>query len=343
MKLLQCPRCRLLLSPAEGGQVSVCISCGGAWVPAGTPMSAQSAQTQGRAATAFDGLPVPCPECAATSMNPSAGETGRWSCPRCRGEWRDFAETAKEPEPPVVTRPEPAPAPAVASVAAFPGQKLPETLSPGQAILKEFLEGNRRFAAGLPEEPNRTPDRRRETAQNPRPKAAIFSCADSRVPPEIVLDQGLGDLFVVRLAGNTLDKVALDTLEFAVGELGLPLVLILGHTRCAAVQAAVERRGEGNYLLEVMQELKPAAEWALTQPGNPVDHAIRENVRRQTDRLTTFLNEWAEDGRVIIQGAVYNVDSGLIEYLPRPVTPAPLEERAEETAPAFPPKEMSRT
>jgi carbonic anhydrase len=105
--------------------------------------------------------------------------------------------------------------------------------------LHNLIEGNLRFLTGTQRHPNQSPARRYEIAARQEPFAAILTCADSRIAPELILDQGLGDLFLVRVAGNVADPLVIETLEFAVKDVGIRLILVLGHTRCAAITAAV--------------------------------------------------------------------------------------------------------
>ncbi len=113
------------------------------------------------------------------------------------------------------------------------------TMSAEQA-LKLLLEGNQRFVAGKLEHPNQTPERRTEVAKGQHPFASVLACSDSRTPPEIIFDRGLGDIFTVRVAGNVADKVVIESLDYSVKHLGVRVVMVLGHRRCGAVIAAVE-------------------------------------------------------------------------------------------------------
>ena len=155
-----------------------------------------------------------------------------------------------------------------------------------EEALARLLEGNERFAAGRPEAPRRDERRRREQAEGQTPFAVVLACSDSRVPPEIVFDQGIGDLFVIRVAGNTAaDDVALGSIEFGVGVLGCPLLLVLGHEGCGAVKAAFDAVAEGEH---------PGGHLgALVRPIMPiVNHerdlgaVVNENVRRQVTELS---------------------------------------------------------
>src|SRR5262245_58593416 len=109
----------------------------------------------------------------------------------------------------------------------------------GDQALQQLLEGHRRYVTGNPLHPHQTAVHRAAIAQHQHPIAIIFGCSDSRVPVEIIFDQGLGDLFVIRLSGHVLTDAALGSIEYAVEELGVPLVMVLGHQRCGAVSAAV--------------------------------------------------------------------------------------------------------
>ena len=123
------------------------------------------------------------------------------------------------------------------ALAADSGHPEQPTVAPAEAISK-LKEGNGRYAGGNLQHPGQTTERRAELAKSQYPFATIVSCSDSRVPPEIVFDQGLGDLFVVRVAGNVVDDHALGSIEYSVDHLGVRLIVVLGHQSCGAVQAA---------------------------------------------------------------------------------------------------------
>jgi carbonic anhydrase len=116
------------------------------------------------------------------------------------------------------------------------------SIPPVSEVLQNLTDGNFRFFTGTQRHPNQSPARRSEIAEHQEPFAAVLTCADSRIAPEIIFDQGLGDLFVVRVAANVADPMAIETLELAVKKIGIGTVLVLGHTRCAAVTAAVKSR-----------------------------------------------------------------------------------------------------
>jgi carbonic anhydrase len=190
--------------------------------------------------------------------------------------------------------------------------------------LAQLLEGNRRFVAGNLTAPQQIVARRADVTAGQAPIAAIVSCADSRVPPELVFDQGLGDLFVVRLAGNVVDDAARASIMFAVDGLRAPLVMVHGHERCGAVTAAVEAVRGGSfppYLVDLVHEIGPAARRALGQPGDVLDNAIRANVARVVNELITSEPLLAEDvrrGSVRIVGAYYSLQTGAVSILDVP-------------------------
>jgi carbonic anhydrase len=181
----------------------------------------------------------------------------------------------------------------------------PATPGDPAAALAELRAGNLRFAAGTPS-PSRTG----------RPVAAVLGCLDPRVPVEAVFDQGIGALCVVRSGGHVVDRAILGSLEFAVTDLGVPLVLVLGHDDCRAVATALDaartgRRvpGARGFLIEEIAGAivdRRAAEGTL-------ERATRDHVRRTVSRVRDDL--WATGRRVEVAGAVYHLDTGLVEFL----------------------------
>ena len=194
----------------------------------------------------------------------------------------------------------------------------PATMPANQA-LKLLLEGNQRFVAGKLEHPNQMPDRRTEVAKGQHPFASVLACSDSRTPPEIIFDRGLGDLFTVRVAGNVADKVVIESLDYSVKHLGVRVVMVLGHRRCGAVIAAVEGH-EGTADQDVgpmLSELRPAVAASKGMPGDPVENAVRENVKLVMHKLATSeeLSAMVKSGELKIVGGVYDLDTGSIEML----------------------------
>jgi carbonic anhydrase len=193
-----------------------------------------------------------------------------------------------------------------------------DKLTPDQA-LTQLLHGNERFVAGWPDHPNQSARRRREVSDTgQQPYAIILSCADSRVPPEIIFDQGLGDVFVIRVAGNVLDEVILGTIEYAVEHLHTPLVMVLGHDKCGAVTAAVERVPTNNHVQAVVDALQPALTLAEAQEGDRISTAIDANIRYAVKTLHAsepVLMGACAAGQLRIVGARYNLDTGEVKII----------------------------
>jgi carbonic anhydrase len=184
--------------------------------------------------------------------------------------------------------------------------------------LKRLIDGNQRFAEEKPQHPHQSVARRAETAQTQQPIAVIVSCSDSRVGPEVVFDQGVGDVFVVRSAGHVVGDIELASIEYAVEHLGAPLIVVLGHQRCGAVAAAVEGGEPHGHLAALIDAIKPSVEETKDQPGDHSENAMRANVRRTVEQLkndTPVLSERIKDGKLTIIGARYDLDSGKVEML----------------------------
>ncbi len=187
-----------------------------------------------------------------------------------------------------------------------------------EQALQLLLDGNKRFVAGKPEHPNQTPARRAEVAKGQEPFAAVLACSDSRTPPEMIFDRGLGDLFVVRVAGNVADQVVIESLGYSVKHLGVRMVMVLGHRRCGAVTAAVEGHEEDKEdIREILKELEPAVRATRGMPGDPVENAVRENVKLVMKNLASSqeLSAMVKSGELKIVGGIYDLDTGTIEML----------------------------
>lgn len=190
--------------------------------------------------------------------------------------------------------------------------------------LKQLLEGNKRFISGHAKGPNRTAARRAELATGQHPIAVVVSCSDSRVPPELLFDQGFGDVFVVRTAGNIVDSIALGSIEYAVDHLGTKLILVLGHERCGAVTAAMQGGDAPGNIKSVVEAIKPAVEKGKaihTGHGEVLDSCIRSNVKQVAEKIrkaAPILSEKVEDGMVKVVGAYYDLDTGMVDmtYMP---------------------------
>lgn len=189
----------------------------------------------------------------------------------------------------------------------------------GDAALAQLKEGNQRFVAGAATHPQQSVARRTEVAAGQHPVAVVITCADSRLSPEIIFDQGLGTLFVIRNAGNLLDDHVLGSVEYAVEHLGVPLVVVLGHTKCGAVKAAVEGKPLPGHLPSLVTSLAAAVSMAKLKPGDAVDHAVRINARQEAESLNhcePIISELVRAGRVKIAAGRYDLESGVVEFYP---------------------------
>lgn len=184
--------------------------------------------------------------------------------------------------------------------------------------LKLLMEGNRRFVAGKTNSRSGEVARRAELATSQSPYAIIVSCSDSRVGPELVFDQTLGDIFVVRTAGEVIADPGLGSIEYAVEHLHSPLIVVLGHERCGAVAAAVAADSAPGHIDAIVKALQPAVESTKGHPGDAVDNAVRANVLDVVHQLETcqpILAEFAHEGKLKVVGAYYDLDTGEVSVL----------------------------
>jgi carbonic anhydrase len=190
-----------------------------------------------------------------------------------------------------------------------------------RSALDELLAGNQRFVAGQSQHPHQDAARRAETAQGQHPFAVIVGCADSRVPPELVFDCGLGDLFVVRVAGDVCEDAALGSIEYAVEHLGTRTIVVLGHERCGAVDATL-KGGElpGHmraFAAAIAPNVRASGEHAGGE-GDKLDEAVRANARAIAHQIATcapILAEFAHKGELKVIAARYDLDTGKVEVL----------------------------
>jgi carbonic anhydrase len=199
---------------------------------------------------------------------------------------------------------------------------------PAADALERLREGNRRFASDVSSHANtgfRT--RRLETAPNQEPFAIILGCSDSRVPAEIVFDQGLGDLFVIRVAGNIVAPSQIGSVEFAAARAGARLVVVLGHSRCGAILATLEElarpsNDQSRNLRSIVERIRPAIQPILMSQITPTDDAlIRRAVRANVTASVSHLRHGSDvlerliqtDGLVIV-GAEYCLETGIVEF-----------------------------
>ena len=187
------------------------------------------------------------------------------------------------------------------------------------AALARLREGNQRFATGALGERTQIVEHRTELAKGQHPFAIIIACADSRLSPEILFDQGLGELFVIRNAGNLLDDHVIGSVEYAVEHLHATLVVVLGHSACGAVTAAVGGGEAPGHLRAIVESLAPAVAMARKKPGDPIENAVRINARLSAAALAEsepILREAVTASRIKVVAARYDLASGQVEFLP---------------------------
>jgi len=198
----------------------------------------------------------------------------------------------------------------------------------GLEALERLREGNRRFAAGsrsLNEQADQL--RRAETAQQQEPFAIILGCSDSRVPAELVFDQGVGDLFVIRVAGNIVAPSQIGSVEFAAEQFGTRLVVVLGHSRCGAVAATLEQlqkpaENQSPNLASIVERIRPSVEGLLSsEPDDDraalIERGVRANVVASVEHLkhgSSVLEQLIESERLLVVGAEYSLETGEVEF-----------------------------
>ena len=194
--------------------------------------------------------------------------------------------------------------------------------------LERLQAGNRRFVSGTRSSDTLTSQTRRsELATGQEPFAIILGCSDSRVPAEIVFDQGLGDLFVIRVAGNIVASSQIGSVEFAAARFGTPLVVVLGHSRCGAVLATLEelmraRENQSRNLRSIVDRIRPSVEALLAtelrhDPDALVRHAVRANVRVSANHLrhgSEVLEQLIQRDRLLVVSAEYSLETGVVDF-----------------------------
>ncbi|MGP5287737.1 carbonic anhydrase [Glutamicibacter arilaitensis] len=225
---------------------------------------------------------------------------------------------------------------ALAGLAACASPQAPETgranlAGPPQTpdeVLQVLRAGNQRYADGMPEHPNQATERRNEQAEHQNPFALIHGCVDSRVTPELLFDQGIGDLFVTRTAGGVLDGTLVGSMEFAVSSpYSVPLLVILGHAACGAVAGTLKAMEEDaknpqlpGEMVDFAEQIVPVARRAKVEGSGSeeVDHVVQANARAVTAQLlkrSAIIREAVQEKRTRVVAAVYDLDSGEVRWL----------------------------
>lgn len=192
-----------------------------------------------------------------------------------------------------------------------------------EQALKLLQEGNQRFVAGNCQHPHEKPDWRQSLEAGQHPFAVMIGCSDSRVTPELIFDQGLGDLFVIRVAGNVVDTDVTASVEYATEHLGTQLIVVMGHTNCGAVSATVDHltdaEGEAAEVVSLLFSIEPAT-FGLPEElsrKERIELAIQRNVQLAVRRLSRVpaLHHRITSGEVKIVGAIYDMHTGKVQFL----------------------------
>ncbi|MBP7075115.1 MAG: carbonic anhydrase [Rhabdochlamydiaceae bacterium] len=181
--------------------------------------------------------------------------------------------------------------------------------------LKKLMDGNNRYKHEKLLHPHQTKEARIASATGQTPFATILGCSDSRVAPELIFDQGIGDLFVVRVAGNVVAPVELDSIEYSVIYLKSSIILVLGHENCGAIQAVIQ--GQTQDIEAVASLITPSLELARTQEGSLLENTIKDNVLHVVDELkkSPVLSKMIEEKKINVVGGYYNFYSGAVKLI----------------------------
>lgn len=197
----------------------------------------------------------------------------------------------------------------------------PVPTTPDEA-LNNLMAGNARYMQGAPIHPNQSAERQAEVAQGQQPWAAILGCIDSRVPPELVFDQGLGDLYVARTAGQVIDNYVIGSLEYAF-KTGAKLIMVLGHQSCGAVQSTIQvlqtNGSAPGQIAAIVEAIKPAVIAAQSQPGDLLENATTANVMLEVEYLKSssqIISNALDDGSIKLVGAEYDLHTGAVNLIP---------------------------
>jgi carbonic anhydrase len=193
----------------------------------------------------------------------------------------------------------------------------PNPITPNEAV-RRLLDGNQRFIHQKRQYPDQSLEHLQLVAKAQYPFAAILGCADSRVPAEIVFDQGLGDLFVVRVAGNVVSDTVIGSLEYSTTVLGSQLIVILGHKRCGAVAEAIKNEPLPGRIGLIIEGIKPSVERVKLRTGDNMQNAVIANIQYQSEKLqesSTILAKLLREGKLKIVGACYDIDTGKVNII----------------------------
>lgn len=196
--------------------------------------------------------------------------------------------------------------------------------------LKKLIGGNKRFAEGKSIKPRQDSTTIRKLEDGQAPFATVIGCSDSRVPNEMIFDQGLGDLFILRTAGQVSSEASYGSIEYATIYLKTKLIVVLGHSECGAVAAAISRpENPPGHIVTLINAIKPAMAKCAHKEGDKVENTVRQNVIEQVNtlrNLESVLSRKYENGELLIVGAVYNIETGKVEFLEETLKQIPMME-----------------
>jgi carbonic anhydrase len=202
--------------------------------------------------------------------------------------------------------------------------QMKKSLVSADDALRMLEEGNVRFVQGGCHNPRRDLETRILTStEGQTPFAAVLACSDSRVPVSAIFDQGIGDIFTVRVAGNVVGDSEIGSMEYAVAHLGVPLLVIMGHSQCGAVQAAVGQGDHSVRISKLIEKIAPAVAKTITAGADPTDRDLlneiaRTNVSQQIEDLfghSEIVRDAVEAGHVLVVGAFYDISTGQVEWM----------------------------
>ena len=201
---------------------------------------------------------------------------------------------------------------------AAPEPAIAQDDSTPDAALQKLIDGNKRFVESKRQNPHQDFKRLAEVAQTQKPFACILGCADSRFPSEIIFDQGLGDLFVCRVAGNLATPEEIGSLEFGTLVLGAKVLVVVGHERCGAVSATIKGAQVPGQIGSLIDAIKPAVESSKDQAGDKLENAVKANVRLQAKRLkaSPVISKLIAENKLKVVGGYYDLDTGTVTILP---------------------------
>lgn len=184
--------------------------------------------------------------------------------------------------------------------------------------LQRLLEGNRRFVSGSPQHPRQDEAHRLTLLDGQRPFAAIVGCTDSRVPPELIFDQGFGDLYIARVGGSVLGEIAIASLELGIMAFGIELIVVLGHSGCGAINATIQGEATVGFLPDLAALIQPSVDAARGLPGDMLVNTVQINARRTARTMlerSPILADAKTNGQIAVAAAYYDLATGVVEVL----------------------------